>query len=305
MPPPTRPNLSARQLQSVVSLARYGSFVAAAADLAMSQPALTRTIKQVEDAVGVRLFARSTRHVTLTAAGHEFVPAAERLLADLDISVQNMRALGGRRRGQLVIACLMSVGYGLLPGIVADYRRRHGGVDLHIREGVQNAIHEDVRSGLADFGIGDLIDVHQSIDAEPLLEERFHVVLPPRHRLATARRLRLADLKQETLIVMPFGAGMRRLIDGAAAAGGVAFEQTITVNQFATTFNLVRAGVGVSIVPNAALPAGRTDDLIARPLVGANISRRLGILRLHNRPLSPAAEGFIETLRARVGNPVG
>ena len=125
MRPTERPNLSAKQLRCVVSLARFGSFVAAAADMEMSQPALTRAIKQVERAVGVQLFTRSTRRVALTAAGQEFVPTAERLLADLEISVQNMRALGARRRGQLVIACLMSVGYGLLPDLIATYRRRH------------------------------------------------------------------------------------------------------------------------------------------------------------------------------------
>lgn len=297
--PTERPNLSAKQLQCVVSLARFGSFVAAAADMGMSQPALTRAIKQVERAVGVQLFTRSTRRVALTAAGQEFVPTAERLLADLEISVQNMRALGARRRGQLVIACLMSVGYGLLPDLIATYRRRHREVELQIREGVNSAIHEDVRSGLADFGVGDLIDVHESIEAEPLHQERFHVALPRDHRLAKRRRLRMEDLKGETLITMPFGAGSRRLIDGAAAARGVAFDQTITVNQFATTFNLVRVGVGLSIVPEAALSPRQDEDLSIRPLADPNVSRRLGILRLRSRPLSPAAEGFIETLQAR------
>ena len=300
MRPTDRPNLSARQLQSVVSLARFGSFVAAAADMEMSQPALTRTIKQVESAVGVQLFTRSTRRVALTAAGQEFVPTAERLLADLEISVQNMRALGAQRRGQLVIACLMSVAYGWLPDLIAAYRRDHGEVELQIREGLNTAIYEDVRSGLADFGIGDLMDVHASIEATPLHEERFYVALPRGHRLGKRRRLRMEDLRGETIIAMPFGAGSRRLIDGAAAARGVVFDRTITANQFATTFNLVRVGVGVSIVPEAAIAPRQDEDLVIRPLSDANVSRRLGILRLRSRPLSPAAEGFIETLKAGV-----
>ena len=300
MRPTDQPNLSARQLQSVVSLARFGSFVAAAADMEMSQPALTRTIKQVERAVGVQLFTRSTRRVALTAAGQEFVPTAERLLADLQISVQNMRALGAQRRGQLVIACLMSVAYGWLPDLIAAYRRDHGEVELQIREGLNTAIYEDVRSGLADFGVGDLMDVHASIEATPLHEERFYVALPRGHRLSKRRRLRMEDLRGETIIAMPFGAGSRRLIDGAAAARGVVFDRTITANQFATTFNLVRVGVGVSIVPEAAIAPRQDEDLAIRPLSDTNVSRRLGILRLRSRPLSPAAEGFIETLKAGV-----
>ena len=155
MAAPQRPDLSSRQLHCVVALARYGSFVAAAADLGLSQPALTRAIMRIEQTLGVRLFTRSTRRVALTA-GREFVPVAERLIADLDIGIQNMRTLGTRQRGRLVIASLMSVAYGLLPGIIAAYRTRHTGVDLELREGVLSAVTEDVRSGLADFGIGDL-----------------------------------------------------------------------------------------------------------------------------------------------------
>ena len=99
--------------------------------------------------------------------------------------------------------------------------------------------------------------------------------------------------------MMPFGAGIRRLIEGAAAAAGVTFAQTLTVSQFATTFNLVRAGVGVSIVPGAALRPEAEYGLVARRLVQPKITRRLGLMRLRERPLSPAAEGFVDILRQR------
>ena len=196
----SRPDLSSRQLQCVVSLARYGSFVAAASDLGLSQPALTRAIMRIEETLGVRLFTRSTRRVALTAAGREFVPVAERLIADLEIGIQNMRALGTRQRGRLVIASLMSVAYGLLPEIIAAYRARYHGVDLELREGVLSAVTEDVRSGAADFGIGDITNastIPAVIDAEPLAQGGFHVVLRRGHPLAKKRVLHMADLRGE------------------------------------------------------------------------------------------------------------
>jgi DNA-binding transcriptional LysR family regulator len=302
-PSPTRLDLSSRQLQCVVSLARYGSFVAAASDLGLSQPALTRAIMRVEDTLGIRLFTRSTRRVALTAAGREFVPVAERLLADLEIGIRNMQALGGQQRGRLVIACLMSVAYGLLPEVIAAYRKRREGVDLEIREGVLSAIAEDVRSGLADFGIGDITGastIPASIDVEPLAEEGFHVVLRRNHTLAKRKTLRIADLAAETLITMPFGAGMRRSIDVAAAAVDVTFDRTITVSQFATIFKLVQAGVGLSIVPDSALATAVYDGIVARPLDERRLKRRLGLLRLRGRAVSPAAEGFIALVKARL-----
>lgn len=297
------PDLSSRQLQCVVSLARYGSFVAAASDLGLSQPALTRAIMRIETALGVRLFTRSTRRVALTTAGREFVPVAERLLADLDIGIRNMRALGGQQRGRLVIACLMSVAFGLLPRVIGDYRKAHDGVDLELREGVLSAIAEDVRSGLADFGIGDITNasaIPRNIDVEPLAKEGFHVVLPTRHPLAARKRLQIGDLAGHTLIAMPFGAGMRRSIDIAAAAVDVTFDRTITVSQFATIFKLVQAGVGVSVVPESALATAIHDGILMRPLEETRLSRTLGLLQLRDRAPSPAAEGFIGLLRSKL-----
>jgi len=299
----TQPDLSSRQLQCVVSLARYGSFVAAASDLGLSQPALTRAIMRIEKMLGIRLFTRSTRRVALTAAGREFVPVAERLLTDLEIGIRNMQALGGQQRGRLVIACLMSVAYGLLPVVIADYRKRHEGVDLELREGVLSAIAEDVRSGLADFGIGDISSastIPRTIDVEPLAEEGFHVVLPATHPLAEKKRLQFADLADDTLIAMPFGAGMRRSIDIAAAAVDVAFERTITVSQFATIFKLVQVGVGLAIVPDSALASAGYEGVVARPLEAKRLRRRLGLLQLRDRAPSPAAEGFIDLLRRKL-----
>ena len=91
MQPANVPDLTARQLHAVLAVAEYNSFIAAAAFLKTSQPALTRTIKRVEDVLGVRLFDRSTRRVAITAAGKEFVAVAERMLNDLRISISSMR----------------------------------------------------------------------------------------------------------------------------------------------------------------------------------------------------------------------
>ncbi len=82
MPPTNIPDLTARQLYAVLAVAEYNSFIAAAAFLKTSQPALSRTIKRVEDIVGVRLFDRSTRRIAITTAGREFVAVAERMLND-------------------------------------------------------------------------------------------------------------------------------------------------------------------------------------------------------------------------------
>ena len=137
------PDLTARQLHAVLAVAEYNSFIAAAAFLKTSQPALTRTIKRVEDVLGVLLFDRSTRRVAITAAGKEFVAVAERMLNDLRISVSSMREIGEQQRGQIIISSIMSVANGLLPAIVAEYRSSRPGIEVLLREGVHGTVLED------------------------------------------------------------------------------------------------------------------------------------------------------------------
>ena len=120
MAPSNVPDLSTRQLRAVLAVAEYGSFIAAAAFLKTSQPALTRVVKRVEDVLGVRLFDRSTRRVAITAAGKEFVAVAERILDDLRISVGSMREIGQEQRGRIIVSSIMSVANGLFPAIVAS-----------------------------------------------------------------------------------------------------------------------------------------------------------------------------------------
>src|SRR5215510_2071439 len=129
MQPVNVPDLTARQLHAVLTVAEYNSFIAAAAFLKTSQPSLTRTIMRVEDVLGVRLFDRSTRRVAITSAGKEFVAVAERMLNDLRISVGSMREIGAEQRGRIIVSSIMSVANGLFPAIVAKYRASRPGID--------------------------------------------------------------------------------------------------------------------------------------------------------------------------------
>ena len=112
MAAPGTPDLTSRQLQTILALAEYGSFVAAASLLKTSQPAVTRTVKHVEEVLGIKLFDRSTRSVQITAAGKEFAAVAARILNDLKITLQSMRELSDQRRGQIIISSIMSVANG-------------------------------------------------------------------------------------------------------------------------------------------------------------------------------------------------
>ena len=130
------PDLTTRQLVAVLAIAEYGSFVAAAALLKTSQPALARVVRRVEDVLGVLTFQRTTRRVRITSAGKEFIAIVERVLNDLRITARNMRELADQMRGQVIISSIMSVANGVLPRMIAEYRASRPGVEIQIREGV-------------------------------------------------------------------------------------------------------------------------------------------------------------------------
>src|SRR5262249_24539731 len=249
MPPPNVPDLTARQLHAVLAVAEYGSFIAAAAFLKTSQPALTRTVKRVEDVLGVRLFDRSTRRIAITAAGKEFVAVAERMLNDLRISVGSMREIGQEQRGRIIVSSIMSVANGLFPAIVAEYRAARPGIEIVLREGVHGTVLEDVRSGTADIGATYVDDVPDVVAAKRMSREVFEVVLPRNHPLSKKSKrpsVTLADLAGFPLVSLPYESRARRIIDGAASAAGYTLQHVATVTQFATMMSFVRAGVGIA-----------------------------------------------------------
>jgi LysR family carnitine catabolism transcriptional activator len=290
-------DVAIKHIRAANSVALYGSFTAAAADLGITQSAVSRLVLQLERQLGVSLFLRSTRNVVLTAPGREFTASTRRFIEDLNIQVENARAVGGQIRGRLIISCLLSITHHVVPDAVLKYRKAHPGVEVHLLEGLGTAVHEDVRSGLADFGVGNVTGLNQEVVADEIVREACFAVLPSKHRLRNSKSVTLKDLEDEEFVSLPTTAGLRRQIDGIAATSGVALKHMTVVGQFGTLFDFVAADVGVAIVPASALPRRRQYDVVVKRLVSPSIVRSVGILRLRNRALTPAASGFLDIFR--------
>lgn len=292
------PDIGARQLAAVLAVAENGSFVAAAAQLHMSQPALTRTIKRVEDVLGVRLFERTTRVVRPTDAGREFVAVAQRIANDLKITAQSMRELADQLRGQVIVSAIMSVANGVLPGAIAAYRQQRPGIEIHIRDGIHGSVIEDVKSGAADFGINYLQDTPPDIATSRLGVGIFDLVASRSSDLARSGRTSICfdDLRDVALVSMPPDSQTRRVLDATAALRGIPLRHTVVVSQIPTLLTFVRAGVGVGLVPSASITGDLGEDLVRLSVREPQISLDIGILRLAERALSPAAEGLLQVI---------
>lgn len=295
------PDIGARQLAAVLAVAENRSFVAAAAQLHMSQPALTRTIKRVEDVLGVRLFERSTRSVTLTDAGREFTAVAQRIATDLRITAESLRELADQQRGQVTVSAIMSVANGILPGVIAAYRRQRPGIEIRVKDGIHASVIEDVKNGAADFGINYLQDLPEGIRTTRLGEGYFDLVASRQSSIGAKgeRSIAFDSLEGVPLVSMPPDSQTRRLLDSTAAVRGVRLHHAVVVDQIPTLLSFVRAGVGVGLVPSESITGALGDDLVRLSLREPRISLGIGLLQGMERGLSPAAEGLIELLQSQ------
>lgn len=284
------PNLSIRQLAAIVAVAKYSSFIAAASELRLSQPGLSRMIRSAEDELGTPLFDRTTRQVTLTSAGAEFVPLAERILHDLELGSQAIRELGDQTRGHLAISCPMSFATNMLANMVIEYKRVKPNVIIHIHEGIQSNTMGMIRSGQVDFGIGILSESAEDLFVEKLCQTSYNVVFARGHRFSQLDRVSLTDLKDEPLVSMPPSSNLRRIFDGAAASAGFRLNYTITVNTYSAVAQFVRSGIGVTILSSTSLPEDAM--LESRPIDPPGFGGTFAIMRLKGRPISSAAAGF-------------
>jgi len=293
------PNLSVRHLMAVLAVAKYSSFIAAASELLISQPGLSRMIRNVEDELGACLFDRTTRQVTLTSAGAEFIPLAERILRDLELGIDTIRELRAQARGFLAISCPMSLATNFLPNIIVEYKRLHPNVTLQIQEGIQSSISEDIRLGHVDFGIGDVLEPSDDLLVDVLCTTHYRVVFCNDHRFAGRSRVSLRDLRDEPLVSMPATSSIRRIFDGAAASDGFRLNHTITANTYSAVAELVRAGVGITILASTSLP----DDphLCSCRINPPVFTGTLAIMRLKTRLLSAAASGFQTLVKRHFG----
>ena len=290
-------DLSTRQLRAFLALAEQRSFTRAASQCHLSQPAFSALIRQMEDQLGQRLFDRSTRHVELTTEGRAFEPAARRVLAEFDAALAGAADYAAKRRGKVSIALLPSLAAGWLPEVLAGFRARHPNIELDVADVLSEACIERVKSGRADLAIAAIRADTPELQAELFCTDRFHLVCPAGHPLMAMKAVpRPKDLLPYPFIHLSRTSSVRQYLD--AALRPLQLNAVMEVDQLATVMGMVRAGLGVSIVPELALFHFRQPGLVTRALSWKGLMRRLYLVRRRDRGLSVAAEAFHELVRA-------
>ncbi len=290
-------NISTRQLQAFITLARECNFTRAAAACHLSQPAFSALIRQLEETLGVRLFDRSTRHVEPTAEGIEFEVAARRMLDDVAIALSDMRERAARKRGRVSIALLPSLAADWLPSVLAGFRAKHPGIEMQVADVLSEPCIERVRAGQADFALAATRVDTPELRAEPFCSDDFHLVCLADHPLTKLREVRPKDLVAWPFIHLSRTSSVRQYID--AATHPQTLPSVLEVDQLATVSGMVLAGLGISIVPALALFQFRAPGLVTQPVRWSGLTRRIYLVRRRDRQLSIAAKGFYEWVMER------
>jgi len=284
-------NVTLRHLRSFIEVARRGNFTRAAEALSVSQPALTITINQFENGLGVKLFDRTTRRVRLTGEGAEFLPTAQRLLEDFDAAIAGMRDVAERRSGRVGLASLPSVAVRLLPQIVARFSQAHPGIHIHLHDDNASGVELRVRRNEVDFGIASQWAPNPELEFRPLITDAFGVVCRGDHRLAADRGpIAWRAIADEPFLGLAADTGIRPLLDAVKSLPDNVRAPRYEVSNTATLEGMLKAGLGITALPALAMPAGSESGLIYRPLQRPAVRREIGLITRKGRSLSPAAQ---------------
>ncbi|MBR7833876.1 LysR family transcriptional regulator [Actinospica durhamensis] len=283
------------QLAYFVAVAQEGSFTRAAELANVAQPSLSQQIKALETDLGAQLVHRARGKVGLTAAGETLLPVARRMLADAETARREIRELAALGRGRVRLGATPSLCTGLLPAVLAGYRRDHPGVDLVVHESGSRDLEKSLLEGTLDLAL--VIDASLGDDPElatvPLLTEELVVISRHGDPGPTRRsRMSIAELEGVPLVMFRTGYDLRESTVAACRAAG--FEPTFAIEggEMDAVLEFVQAGLGVAVVPSTVVRGRFTVTSISTPGL-----RRTVLLALR-RGLEPprAAQVLIESL---------
>jgi LysR family transcriptional regulator, transcription activator of glutamate synthase operon len=238
-----------RQLTYFEAVARCGGFTRAAAQLHVAQSAVSAQIRALESELGVALFTRTTRRVTLTAAGAQFLDRARRALAELDSARGELAEMSEVLQGRVAIGATSVLGPFDLPAALAGFHDRYPGVSLSLRSGLIAALLAKLDTGEVDLVLG---PVHDDLPARfatrHLATESVVLALPPGARPIPT----LSDVRDEAFVCLGADSGLRAILEAAASAAGFTPRVQFETSSPASIRELVSAGLGVALIARSA-----------------------------------------------------
>jgi molybdate transport repressor ModE-like protein len=291
--------LDSRRLRVLLHVARSGSLAAAAQELGYTPSAVSQQIRALERELGTVVIERRGRGVALTEPGRALVAHAERIVDALGAAEAEIQAIAGLRTGVLRLGWFSTAGAILVPRAIARFRERHPQIELAIEEADPDQCAQRLREGELDLAVVYEFRDDEALPADlrlrPLLDDRLRIALPPGHRLAQRKRIRIAELAEETWIQGVRHGPTLGTLPGACRKAGFEPKIAFQTDDPMAWQGLVAAGVGIAVIPQLTLPSAR-PDIAVRELDAPSLTRTVSVAMPLGRYRPPAAEGMSDAL---------
>jgi DNA-binding transcriptional LysR family regulator len=290
-------------LRTWIEVVDSGGFARAAARMHLSQPRVSARVASLERALGCVLIERRMRPLTLTDDGQRLLPRARRIVTEMDDTVSDMRATAGSFTGKLAVASFASASSEFLPDLLMELRRSHPLLEIAVLDGDVQVIDDWLSDRRAAVALRPLRPepaehtlIHRGIWREP-----FVVLAPPGHPLLAADSIGLDDVAAYPVITIGDPLGDPSLgyeAWSAMQASRIEPSAGVVSHQPTTLAAMVRAGHGIGLVNSLAAAMVRTDGLEVRELASQHLYRDVGLWWHSERPLSRAAQAFVDLVLA-------
>ena len=283
-----------RHLTYFVAVAQKLNFSRAADELHVAQPAISQQIRVLENELGVQLFDRAGKRVSLTRAGEVLLPHAHHILAEVETARNEVRDLSQLNRGTASLGAPPTVSSHLLPGRLTRFRRRYPGLEVTLREAGTESLIQMVEDSQLDLAIVVSDDLPPVVEAAPMMEEKYVLAVGLLHSLSKQSAVRLADLSGEAFILFPEGYKLREVTLTACKRAGFEPKVALDGGAMQSALEFVAAGLGVALVPQLALEGA--EGIRGLTISDQDLHRQLGLVWRRDRYLSAAAQALRDFL---------
>lgn len=288
-------NVTPRQLRIFLALAQSLNFSRTAETFFVTQPSLSKTVKDLEKELGIVLFERSTRNVRLTPAGEQLMPMARRIVGEFDTGLQHMQSRAEQEAHRLSVAALPSLANVLLPEVCAALESRYPHAQIAVQDCADQVAVQRVINYQVDFALASASPSNPDLHYEEILRDRFVLLAPGAWQKRVRTQMRMDELTALPLISMTDASTAKKYMSAAFLQRGVVFRPKLQLDQIGTIAGFVKQGLGIAVLPYLgimpllSLKGMRVAEIVDGPV------RSVGIVsRKASAPAAIAAEAMAE-----------
>ena len=282
------------QLRYFKTVATMQHMTRAAEVLAISQPALSKSIASIEQQLGVPLFNREGRSIYLNRFGELFLQSVDIILAEYERIREEFEDIIRPGSGEVLFGFIHTLGMEVVPELIAATTKQFPNMQFSLTQATSLNLLKRLEEGAIDLCLSQKIESKViDIETEELFVEELFVIVPMTHPLAKQTSVKLEDVKNESFIAIKKGNSLRHLVDGIFLKAGIELNMTFAAEEMHTVAGFVSAGMGISMIPNIK---GLDDYKVKRLKVDPPCYRSVGVSWAKNRYLPPAASEFKQYL---------